>query len=226
MCHQVVRCNMVIRKLGRQPYQPVWRAMQRYTEQRTPESADELWVVEHPALYTQGLNGKAEHLLRASNIPLVAIDRGGQITYHGPGQLIIYLLFDLKRHGWGVRHLVTAIESSIIELLANYRITAHARADAPGVYVNQAKIAALGLRIRRHCSYHGLSLNVNMDLTPFDNINPCGHAGMAVTQLSEQGVTEKLESVADKLLNKLYQTLQLDDEIQLETELPILEQTR
>ncbi len=216
---------MIIRKLGQQPYEPVWRAMQRYTEQRTRESADELWVVEHPALYTQGLNGKAEHLLRASNIPLVAIDRGGQITYHGPGQLIIYLLFDLKRHGWGVRHLVTTIESSIIELLADYHISAHARADAPGVYVNQAKIAALGLRIRRHCSYHGLSLNVNMDLTPFEHINPCGHAGMQVTQLSEQGVNESLESVADKLLKKLYQTLQLNDEIQLETGLPLLEQS-
>ena len=216
---------MIIRKLGQQPYQPVWRAMQYYTEQRTPESADEFWVVEHPALYTQGLNGKAEHLLSDNTIPRLAIDRGGQITYHGPGHLTIYLLFDLNAHGWGVRHLVTAIESSIIELLTDYGITARARADAPGVYVNQAKIAALGLRIRRHCSYHGLSLNVNMDLTPFNDINPCGHVGMPVTQLSEQGVGENLESVADKLLNKLYQTLQLDDEIQLETELPILEQT-
>ncbi len=216
---------MIIRKLGLQPYEPVWRAMQHYTEQRGAKSADELWVVEHNPIYTLGLNGKTEHILNTTKTPIINIDRGGQVTYHGPGQLIIYLLFDLKRHNWGVRHLVTTIESSIIELLADYRITAHARADAPGVYVNQAKIAALGLRIRRHCSYHGLSLNVNMDLTPFDHINPCGHAGMAVTQLSEQGITENLESVADKLLNKLYQTLQLDDEIQLETELPPLEQS-
>ncbi len=216
---------MIIRKLGLQPYEPVWRAMQHYTEQRGAKSADELWVVEHNPIYTLGLNGKTEHILNTTKTPIINIDRGGQVTYHGPGQLIIYLLFDLKRHNWGVRHLVTTIESSIIELLADYRITAHARADAPGVYVNQAKIAALGLRIRRHCSYHGLSLNVNMDLTPFDHINPCGHAGMTVTQLSEQGVTENLENVADKLLNKLYQTLQLDDEIQLETELPPLEQS-
>lgn len=216
---------MIIRKLGLQPYEPVWRAMQQYTEQRGAKSSDELWVVEHNPIYTLGLNGKTEHILNATKTPIINIDRGGQVTYHGPGQLIIYLLFDLKRHNWGVRHLVTTIETSIIELLADYRITAHARTDAPGVYVNQAKIAALGLRIRRHCSYHGLSLNVNMDLAPFDNINPCGHAGMAVTQLSEQGITENLESVADKLLNKLYQTLQLDDEIQLETKLPPLEQS-
>lgn len=215
--------QLIIRHLAQQPYPLVWQAMQRYTDQRTATSCDELWVVEHPAVYTLGLNGKKEHILNATHIPVVASDRGGQVTYHGPGQLIIYLLFDLKRHDWGVRHLVTAIEESIIALLAEYNIAAHARADAPGVYVKQAKIAALGLRIRRHCSYHGLSLNVNMDLTPFANINPCGHAGMAVTQLTTLGVDETLAVVADKLCHKLCQTLQLAGEIQIETALPVLE---
>ncbi len=214
---------MIIRQLGQQPYLTVWRAMQRYTEQRTLKSPDELWVVEHPAVYTLGLNGKKEHLLNTTDIPLAQTDRGGQVTYHGPGQLIIYLLFDLKRHDWGVRHLVTAIETSIIQLLADYGIIAHARTDAPGVYVKQAKIAALGLRIRRHCSYHGLSLNIDMDLTPFSGINPCGHPDMSITQLSEQGVDEVLTTVADKLCYKLRQTLQLNDEIQIETTLPTLE---
>ncbi len=215
---------LIIRQLGQQPYRPVWRAMQHYTEQRSTTSCDELWIVEHPAVYTLGLNGKKEHILSATQIPLVASDRGGEVTYHGPGQLIIYLLFDLKRHDWGVRHLVTAIEESIVALLAEYNITAHSRADAPGVYVKQAKIAALGLRIHRHCSYHGLSLNVNMDITPFANINPCGHAGMAVTQLVALGVDEPLAVVADKLCRTLCQRLQLDDEIQIETALPAWEQ--
>ncbi len=216
---------LIIRQLGQQPYLPVWQAMQHYTEQRSSTSCDELWIVEHPAVYTLGLNGKKEHILNATQIPVVASDRGGQVTYHGPGQLIIYLLFDLKRHDWGVRHLVTAIEESIVALLAEYNIAAHPRADAPGVYVKQAKIAALGLRIRRHCSYHGLSLNVNMDLTPFTNINPCGHAGMAVTQLAALGVNEPLAVVADKLCRTLCQTLHLDGEIQTETALPAWEQT-
>lgn len=192
-----------VRQLGRQPYEPIWRAMQRHTEQRDAKSADELWVVEHPPVYTQGLSGKPEHILNANNIPVVKIDRGGQVTYHGPGQLVIYLLIDVKRQGWGVRHLVTTIEQAIIKLLADYGISSAARQDAPGVYVDGAKIAALGLRLRRGCSFHGLSLNVDMDLSPFSGINPCGHAGMAVTQLSELGVNESLDEVSKKLLEKL-----------------------
>jgi len=194
---------LMVRQLGRQPYEPTWRAMQNYTEQRDAQSIDELWVVEHPPVYTQGLSGKAEHVLNNNDIPVVNIDRGGQVTYHGPGQLVIYLLIDLKRQGWGVRHLVTTIEHAIIKLLADYGILAATRRNAPGVYINDAKIAALGLRIRRGCSYHGLSLNVNMDLTPFSGINPCGYPGMSVTQLSELGINASLDDVSKKLLEKL-----------------------
>ena len=199
--------------------------MQQFTEQRDNNSADELWVVEHPPIYTLGMNGKPEHLLNPGNIPLVKIDRGGQVTYHGPGQLVIYLMFDLKRHSWGIRKLVTAIEQAIIKLLANYGIEAAARPDAPGVYVNGAKIAALGLRVRRGCSFHGLALNVDMDLSPFMGINPCGYAGMPVTQLVNLGIHEEMHSVADKLINQLRIQLQLNDEIQFETELPKIEET-
>lgn len=188
--------------------------MQQFTEQRDCNSDDELWVVEHPPVYTLGMNGKSEHILNHNEIPLVQIDRGGQVTYHGPGQLVIYLMFDLKRHGWGVRRLVTAIEKAIIQLLASYGINAAARADAPGVYVDNAKIAALGLRVRRGCSFHGLALNVDMDLTPFTDINPCGYAGMTVTQLIDHGISESMDSIADKLISTLREELALDDEIQ------------
>lgn len=178
---------MHIKQLGQQPYQATWQAMQDFTNQRDENTADELWIVEHPAVFTQGLNGKAEHLLQlAPHIPLVQTDRGGQVTYHGPGQLVIYVLIDLKRNQLGVRKLVTLIEEAIIELLKNFDIEAIARADAPGVYVNNNKIASLGLKIRKQKSYHGLALNVDMDLTPFQMINPCGLQGMQMTQLSEQ----------------------------------------
>ncbi|MGM0541437.1 MAG: lipoyl(octanoyl) transferase LipB [Pseudomonadota bacterium] len=178
--------SITIKTLGLHSYESTWQAMRDFTEQRTETTPDELWIVEHPAVLTQGLNGKAEHLLQTlHNIPLVQTDRGGQITYHAPGQLLIYVLFDLKRAKLGVRALVTLIEDSIIEYLHQLGITAVARADAPGVYVNQQKIASLGLKIRKQCSYHGLALNVDMDLSPFKLINPCGLTGMLMTQLSD-----------------------------------------
>ncbi len=172
------------RRLGRVDYLPTWQAMQSFTAARTTETPDEIWFCEHPPTFTLGLAGKPEHLIRDIGVPLVKIDRGGQITYHGPGQLVAYLLLDLRRRHLTVRGLVTRIEQALIDLLAGYRIAAERRVGAPGVYVDRAKIAALGLRIRNGCSYHGLSLNVDMDLSPYAAINPCGYPGMAVTQLS------------------------------------------
>ncbi|QKI89678.1 lipoyl(octanoyl) transferase LipB [Thiomicrorhabdus xiamenensis] len=178
--------DLIVKQLGRQDYQTTWQAMQAFTQQRGEETPDELWIVEHSPVYTQGLNGKSEHLLRPNpEIPVVQTDRGGQITYHGPGQLVIYILVDLKRRKLGVRALVSIIENAIIELLATFHIEAVARADAPGVYVNGQKIASLGLKIRKQKSYHGLALNVDMDLTPFQAINPCGLLGMQMAQLSD-----------------------------------------
>ncbi len=176
-----------IQYLGVQPYETTWQAMKEFTESRQEHTPDALWLVEHPPVFTQGLSGKAKHLLQpTNNIPVIQTDRGGQITFHAPGQLIIYILFDLKRAQIGVRTLVTLIEQSIIEYLQQLGITANARQDAPGVYVNQQKIASLGLKIRKQKSYHGLALNVNMDLSPFKFINPCGLAKMKMTQVSEQ----------------------------------------
>lgn len=157
--------------------------MQRWTERRQPDTPDELWWLEHPPVFTQGLAGKAEHVLQAGDIPVIATDRGGQVTYHGPGQQVVYLLIDLRRLGLGVRALVTAIESALIDTLAGYGVQAHADPHAPGVYVGAQKIGSLGLRVKRHCSYHGLALNVDMDLAPFERINPCGKVGQGVTQL-------------------------------------------
>jgi len=157
--------------------------MQGWTERRQPDTPDELWWLEHPPVFTQGLAGKPEHVLQAGDIPVIATDRGGQVTYHGPGQRVVYLLIDLRRRGLGVRALVTAIESALIDTLACYGVQAHADPHAPGVYVGVQKIGSLGLRVKRHCSYHGLALNVDMDLEPFARINPCGMAGQAVTQL-------------------------------------------
>jgi lipoyl(octanoyl) transferase len=198
---------MHIKQLGLQPYEPTWQAMRDFTEQRDDDTADELWIVEHPAVFTQGLNGSPEHLLQpVQNIPIVQTDRGGQITYHGPGQLVIYVLFDLKRAKLGVRALVTLIEESIIEYLQQLGITANARPDAPGVYVNQQKIASLGLKIRKQKSYHGLALNVDMDLTPFKSINPCGLNGMQMTQLVDL-VTEAGEQSLQQAGQSLSQIL-------------------
>lgn len=177
--------QLIVRDLGRQEYEPTWREMQRFTAERDETTPDELWCLEHPPVFTMGLNGKEEHLLNTGSIPVINIDRGGQVTYHGPGQLVIYTLLDLGRLNLGVKQLVNIIETAVIELLQQYGIHAEGKENAPGVYVNNAKIAALGLRIKKNKSYHGLSLNLDMDLSPFLAINPCGYAGMAVTQLSE-----------------------------------------
>lgn len=179
--------SIYVRKLGRQSYEPVWRAMQQYTDVRDADSPDELWFLEHDAVFTQGQAGKAEHILMPGDIPVVQVDRGGQVTYHGPGQLVGYVLIDLRRLGIGIRDLVTAIENSIVAVLAKLGIAAHPRADAPGVYVESgAKIAQLGLRVRRGCTFHGLSLNIDMDLSVFLRINPCGYQGMEVTDIRRQ----------------------------------------
>lgn len=177
--------SLIIRVLGEQPYEPIWQAMQTFTDQRNDQTIDEIWLLEHEPVFTLGRNGKYEHILNKSDIPIVPIDRGGQVTYHGPGQLIAYLLIDIKRRKLGVRQLVTHIEQSIIDTLAEFDLKAYAQKDAPGVYINKAKIAALGLRIRKGCSFHGLSFNVNMDLAPFKQINPCGYKNLEVTQLSD-----------------------------------------
>ncbi len=190
---QLAVCDtrLVIKPLGRVEYQPTWHAMQSFTAARDETTPDELWLLEHPPVYTQGQAGKPEHVLDPGDIPIVQIDRGGQVTYHGPGQLVAYLLFDLKRHQLGVRDLVRKMEQSVIDLLADYGIESYGKVDAPGVYVQregmEAKIAALGLRIRNGRSYHGLSLNVNMNLEPFSRINPCGYANLQVTQLADFG---------------------------------------
>ena len=195
--------ELVVRYLGQVDYEKTWRDMQRFTDERTEASADELWVLQHPPVYTLGKNGKPEHVLNPQSIPVINVDRGGQVTYHGPGQIVIYTLLDLNRLKIGVRELVTTLESTIVELLAGYGIEASARRDAPGVYVNGDKIAALGLRVRRGCSFHGLAFNIDMDLEPFTRINPCGYEGLNVTQLKDLVEDIDLESVVDDLLRRL-----------------------
>jgi len=174
-----------VRELGLVDYPVAWQAMQRFTNERQPDTVDEIWLLQHPRVFTQGQAGKAEHLLLPGDIPVIQADRGGQVTYHGPGQLVCYLMLDVRRLGFGVRELVSRIEQSLIGLLASYDVQALAKPDAPGVYVEAAKIASLGLRIRNGRSFHGLALNVDMDLEPFGRINPCGYAGMAMTQLAD-----------------------------------------
>jgi lipoyl(octanoyl) transferase len=212
--------SLAVRRLGRQPYEAVWRAMQLFTDQRSADSRDELWLVEHPPVFTVGLNGKAEHLLRPGDIPVVQVDRGGQVTYHAPGQIVLYLLLDLRRRQLGVRQLVTLMEQAIISQLAGYGIAAAARSDAPGVYVQGAKVAALGLRIRRGCSYHGLALNVAMDLEPFARINPCGYPGLAVAQLRDLGIKDSLDQIAEQLLAILANDLGYDGHVTISSSLP------
>ena len=198
----------VVKRLGRVDYEPTFQAMQDFTATRTAETPDELWVVEHPPVYTRGQAGKPEHILRDIGIPLVKIDRGGQVTYHGPGQVVIYLLLDLPRLKIKVRELVTAIEQAVIDLLAEYSVTAERRDGAPGVYVGDAKIAALGLRIRNGCSYHGVSLNVDMDLSPFDVINPCGYAGLRVIQTKDLNIPLTAHEAGEQLSQYLLQQLE------------------
>jgi lipoyl(octanoyl) transferase len=203
--------ELIVKQLGMVEYEPTWRAMQAFTDSRTAETSDEIWLVEHPPVYTQGQAGKPEHLLAATDIPVVQIDRGGQVTYHGPGQVVAYVLLDVRRLGIGVRELVRKLEQSVIDTLADYGVTAYGKVDAPGVYVHpelgEAKIASLGLRIRNGCCFHGLALNVNMDLTPFDWINPCGYAGMRVTQLADFVADATSAAIAGKLAEKITQQI-------------------
>ena len=200
----------VIRHLGRVEYEPTWRAMQRFTEERGAATPDELWFLEHPPVFTLGLNASRAHLLAPGDIPVVQIDRGGQVTYHGPGQLVVYPLIDLKRAGLGIRDFVMALERGVIELARDYGISAECRRAAPGVYVGGRKLASVGVRVRRGGSYHGLALNVALDLEPFSRINPCGYQGLEMTQLSELGGPASVDSCAAVLLPHLLAALGLD----------------
>jgi lipoyl(octanoyl) transferase len=191
--------TIVVRQLGRQDYEPLWRAMQQFTENRTPLTLDEIWFTEHPPVFTLGLNASRDHVLTPGDIPVLQVDRGGQVTYHGPGQLMIYPLLDLKRGGLGVRKLVTALEQSVVDLAADFGITARSRVDAPGVYVEGQKLASVGLRVRRGASYHGMALNIEVDLEPFTRINPCGFSDLEVTHLRDLGVDETAAEIQDRV---------------------------
>jgi len=193
--------------LGRQRYMPIWQKMQDFTDTRDENTPDEIWLVEHESVFTQGQAGKDEHLLSPGDIEVIKVDRGGQVTYHGPGQQMMYVLFNLRRLKIGVRELVTWLEECIIESLAEHGIDAYAKADAPGVYVNDSKIASLGLRVRRGCSFHGLALNVNMDLSPFLRINPCGYAGMNMVQTKELNGPQNLEAAGQGLVKHMIKKL-------------------
>ena len=199
--------QLIVRQLGLTDYEPVWRAMQAFTDTRQPGSPDELWLLSHRPVFTQGQAGKAEHVLAPAQIPVIQIDRGGQVTYHGPGQLVVYLLIDVRRAGIGVRELVSIIERAIVDTLACVKISAQAKAGAPGVYVGDAKIASLGLRIRRGCSYHGMSLNVAMDMEPFNRINPCGYQGLQVTQVIDLAPEKNPETLMESMQKLVLQHL-------------------
>ena len=202
--------KLIVKKLGRQDYEPVWKAMHKFTDERTEEDVDQVWLVEHNPIFTQGQAGKAEHVLNAGDIPVIQSDRGGQVTYHGPGQLVAYFLINIRRKKFGVRDLVTHIENLVINTLKAYNIDSAARPDAPGVYVDGKKICSLGLRIRRGCSFHGLALNVDMDLSPFLRINPCGYQGMEMAQVSQLGGPSELENVEQQLIQELVELLGYD----------------
>jgi lipoyl(octanoyl) transferase len=211
--------RLVVKNLGRQDYEPVWKAMHTFTDERDENSCDEVWLVEHNPVFTQGQAGKEEHVLAAGDIPVVKSDRGGQVTYHGPGQLVAYVLINLRRKKIGVRELVTHIENTVINTLSQFTIESAARPDAPGVYVDNKKICSLGLRIRKGCSFHGLALNVNMDLSPFLRINPCGYAGMEMIQLHDlikendtvENKAEHVEDVHPLLIKELTTLLDYTD---------------
>ncbi len=192
-----------VRNLGLQEYNTVFEKMREFTRQRTSVTTDELWCVQHPAVFTLGANADTQHILSETDIPITQTDRGGQVTYHGPGQIIIYMLIDLKRKSIGVKKLVEKIEKSLVALLASYKVAAQAKVEAHGVYVEDAKIASLGLRVHSGCSYHGLALNADMDISPFLLINPCGFSGLEVTQLKDHGVTESIQVVSEKLIRML-----------------------
>ena len=202
---------IAVRSLGRQDYEPLWRAMQAFTNERDGQTPDEIWFCEHPPVFTLGLNASREHLLAPGDIPVVQIDRGGQVTYHGPGELMIYPLVDLKRAGLGVRDMVTALEQSVVDLAAAFSIMAASRADAPGVYVQGRKIASVGLRVRIGATYHGMALNIDVDLEPFSRINPCGFSDLEVTDLRRLGVTESMAQIETRVLKHLLHHLRMQD---------------
>lgn len=191
----------IIRQLGNQPYRPTWQRMQDFTDNRDGQTPDEIWLVEHPPVFTQGQAGKKEHLLAPGDIPVVQVDRGGQVTYHGPGQQMLYILIDVRRNKLGVRHLVSGLEDCIVGLMQEYDINAYAKKDAPGVYVDEKKLCSVGLRIRKGCSFHGLALNVNMDLSPFQRINPCGYAGMEMVDCAALGGPKSLTVAGPKIVD-------------------------
>ncbi len=201
------RHHFIVRTLGLSDYQATWQAMKDFTHTRTAETCDEIWLLQHFPVFTQGIAGKPEHLLYNHGITLIKTDRGGQITYHGPGQIIAYLLLDIRRLKFGVRELVRSMENAVIDLLKTYHINATARIEAPGVYVNNAKIAALGLKIKKNYCYHGIAINVDMDLTPFSYINPCGYQGLQVTQTKDLGIADGLEILSTQLANQLQKKL-------------------
>lgn len=200
--------ELLIRQLGRQPYESVWLDMQRFTDQRDKNTNDEIWIVQHPPVFTLGKSGKTEHLLSTGDIPVVQVDRGGQVTYHGPGQIVAYVLLDLNRLKLGVRELVTRLENGVIDLLSEYGIKAESKKEAPGVYVDGRKIAALGLRVRRGCCFHGLALNVDMDMEPFGRINPCGYEGLEVAQLADFISDINFDIITQQLLSRLERQIQ------------------
>jgi lipoyl(octanoyl) transferase len=195
--------KLKLKSLGIKPYTEVWKAMRVFTDARTPDTPDEIWIVEHPPVYTQGQAGKAEHIINPGDIPVVQSDRGGQVTYHGPGQLVVYCLIDLKRKQIGIRDLVTALEQAVIDMLSTLKINAHARPDAPGIYIDDTKICSIGLRVRKGCSYHGLAFNVTMDLSPFEQINPCGFNELTMSQLSDYCSIETVDQAAELLIPHL-----------------------
>lgn len=199
--------QVIIRYLEQQDYQTCWHAMQQFTQQRDENTMDELWLLEHHPVFTQGQNGKAEHVLNPGTIPVIPVDRGGQVTYHGPGQLVVYTLVDLRRKKMNIREIVTVLEKSIIDLLAHYCIDAHAKSNAPGVYVNHKKMCSVGLRIRKGCAYHGLALNVSMDLEPFSRINPCGFKALQMTQLADFIKPVTIKTIETQLVDYLMTNL-------------------
>ncbi len=201
--------GLIIRDLGRQAYEPIYQKMLDFTEQRDSNTTDEIWLLEHEPVYTLGKNSKVHHVLNPGNIPVVQADRGGQVTYHGPGQLIVYLLLNIRQRNLGVRQVVSAMENALIQLLTSYSINAHAKPDAPGVYVGDKKVAALGLRIRKGYSYHGLSLNINMDTAPFNGINPCGYEGLEIAQLADYLAETQIDKIKIDLLQNLKKQLSL-----------------
>jgi lipoyl(octanoyl) transferase len=202
---------IVVRTLGMQDYEPLWRGMQQFTDSRSSQTPDEIWFTEHPPVFTLGLNASREHLLAPGNIPVIQVDRGGQVTYHGPGQLMIYPMIDIKRARLGVRDLVTALERTVIDLAAEYGIEATCRKDAPGVYVEGRKFASVGLRVRRGASYHGMALNIDVDLEPFSRINPCGFSDLEVTDLKSLGINASRPDIQARVQEHLLRHLRMDD---------------